>query len=43
MFTYAVTLVAGLYGMFPEYSTLFYTKGLFFRNPRLFLIGTNNL
>ena len=41
LFTYAVTLVAGLYGMFPEYPTLFYTEGLLFRIPRLFLIGSN--
>ena len=41
LFIYAVTLVAGLYGMFPEYRTLFYTEGLLFRIPRLFLIGSN--
>ena len=27
--------------MFPEYPTLFYTEGLLFRIPRLFLIGSN--
>ena len=41
LFIYAVTLVAGLYGMFPEYPTLFYTKELLFGMPRLFLIGSN--
>ena len=41
LFIYAVTLVAGLYGMLPEYPTLFYTKGLLFLIPRLFLIGSN--
>ena len=41
LFTYAVTLVAGLYGMFPEYPTLFYTEGLLFRIPRLFWIESN--
>ena len=41
LFTYAVTLVAQLYGMFPEYPTLFYTEGLLFRIPRLFLIGSD--
>ena len=38
LFIYAVTLEVGLYGMLSEYPTLFYTKGLLFRIPRLFLI-----